>query len=293
MYLPMQQVDVFTDQPLAGNPLAVFWNLPPQFPGFLMQQLAREMNLSESIFITALPDPDSHYSVRIFTPETELPFAGHPSLGGFFSLCRHGLLTNQGVQHSEAGASQLAMDAQGLIWVTPPPGHTEEIKLPMAHIAEALGVDLSWISVDTPPGLAGTGLLQLIVPLATDQVSLLRPDPVKLQGLGARLGATGVYVLAQTGPATYHARFFGMGIGIGEDPATGSAAAAFGTYLLKTTGATAIQRYKIYQGAEIGRPSLLWVRLNAHGVGSLDVGGSVVPVLEGTVEIPDDRVFRD
>ena len=290
MYLPMKQIDVFTDEPFAGNPLAVFWNLPPEFPGSLMQQLAREMNLSETIFITTMPDHDAHYTVRIFTPETELPFAGHPSLGGFFSLRREGLLSNKGFQESLAGTTELAMDGQGLIWLTPPEGHIQDVNLPVSQLAEALGVETSWISTEMPPSLAGTGLLHLVVLLASDQVSHLQPDSDKLRELGDTLKANGVYVLAQAGAAIFHARFFGMGIGVMEDPATGSAAAAFGAYLLETTGATGIQRYQIYQGAEIGRPSLIWLRLNAQGPGSLEVGGSVVSVLEGTIDIPDDRL---
>ncbi len=288
MYLSLEQVDVFTDQPLAGNPLAVFWNLPPEFPVTIMQQLAREMNLSESIFVTALPDPEAHYSVRIFTPDTELPFAGHPSLGGFFSLRRQGLLSHKGIQHSQAGATALSIDDHGLIWLTPPPGEIRSPNQPLSDIAAALGLDSSWISEDMPPILAGTGLLHLIVLLATDQVQCVRPDLQKLRQLGQNLGVNGVYVLAQVGPSTYHARFFGIGIGVTEDPATGSAAAAFGTYLLKATGATASQRYKIHQGEEIGRPSLLWLRLNAHGLDSLEVGGHVVPVFEGKLEVPED-----
>lgn len=286
MYLSLEQVDVFTDQPLAGNPLAVFWNLPPEFPATIMQRLAREMNLSESIFVTALPDPETHYSVRIFTPDMELPFAGHPSLGGFFSLRRQGLLSHKGIQHSRAGPATLTIDDHGLIWVTPPPGEVKNPNRPLSDIAEALGLDLTWISEDMPPILAGTGLFYLIVLLATDQVKFVQPNPQKFQQLGKTLDANGVYILAQVGPSTYHARFFGMGIGVTEDPATGSAAAAFGTCLLKATGATAVQRYKIYQGEEIGRPSLLWIRLNAHGLGSLEVGGHVVPVFEGKLEMP-------
>lgn len=286
MYLSLEQVDVFTDQPLTGNPLAVFWNLPLEFPEALMQELAREMNLSETIFVTALPDPETHYSVRIFTPDLELPFAGHPSLGGFFSLRRQGLLSHSGIQHSRAGTTTLSIDDQGLIWLTPPPGAIKNINVPLSKIADALGINVSWLSEGMPPTLAGTGLMHLVVSLAGDQVKFVQPNPQKLQRLGKTLGANGVYVLAQIGPATYHARFFGMGIGVLEDPATGSAAAGFGTYLLKATGATAVQRYKIYQGEEIGRPSLLWLRLNAKGLGSLEVGGHVVPVFEGKLEIP-------
>ncbi len=290
MNLPFEQVNVFTDQLFQGNPLSVFWKLPPHFPDSLMQQLAREMNLSKTIFITVLPNEESHYTARIFTPEVELPFAGHPSMGGFFVLTQQGLVKQRAVQHGLTGSTALTMDDHGLIWLTPPPGQVDDSPIPIHEVAEALGAEVSWISGNMPPILAGTGLFHLIVPLVIDQVSVLRPDRTKMRALGDKLGVTGIYVLALSGPSAIHARFFSLGMVIEEDSATGSAASAFGTYLLKTTGTTAIQRYTIYQGVEIGRPSVLLVRLNAHGLGTLEVGGSVVRVLEGTVQIPDAKL---
>ncbi len=293
MQLSFQQVDVFTDEIFYGNPLAVFWTGAHHLSETLMQEVAREMNLSETIFVTEPPDAKKVYGVRIFTPDQELPFAGHPTIGGFYVLRSQGLVDNHGVQRSGAGETILAVDEQNVIWFNPPSGKVMEVSGSFERLAQVLRIDLSRISQNTPPAMAGTGLMQLMVPLKEDVVSEVNPDREQLSVLLKEWNANGVYVLAQTGPAEYHARFFGAGNGAVEDPATGSAAAAWGTYLLQTTGATSISRLKIRQGEEMLRPSTLWVRLNAQHPGSLEIGGNVVRVSSGILTIPKGVLSRE
>ncbi|MCL5972036.1 MAG: PhzF family phenazine biosynthesis protein [Firmicutes bacterium] len=287
MQLPFQQVDVFTQTPLQGNPLAVFWLGTHTLDTQLLQCIAREMNLSETIFVTDLPDPNHAYTVRIFTTEQELPFAGHPTIGAFYVLQRHGYLKADGFQLSPAGVTRLSMDSQHMIWFSPPRGMVKDIDGSWSRLAAALSLDISLLSYDRPPMIAGTGLMQLMVPLSQDRVAEIEPDFSQLALLLSDWHVNGVYIVAQSSSGEYHARFFGGGRTITEDPATGSAAAAWGTYLLQTTGATTAERFLINQGEEMGRPSQLWVRLNVVSPGSLEIGGHAVPVIAGTFSMPD------
>ena len=286
-------VDVFTGTPLEGNPLAVFTDadgLPPD----RMQRVAREMNLSETVFVLP-PAGDGHARIRIFTPATELPFAGHPTLGTAFVLCGQrgldaiGLETGAGVIRVEfAGRNGLISpqpsDLRSGPELPPVPGLPGRMRQPVptwepyeraAELLAALGVEGSRLPVEA----YRNGPRHVYVALDSEEaVGRLRPD---ITALGA-LPGIGVGCFAGSGPR-WKLRYFAPALGVAEDPATGSAAGPLGVHLARHEQIAFGQQIEVRQGEEIGRPSVLLVRVDAAGgeVTAVDVGGSAVIVARG------------
>jgi trans-2,3-dihydro-3-hydroxyanthranilate isomerase len=274
-------VDVFTDRPYAGNPLAVVLDAD-DLPTEALQAIARELNLSETTF--PVRSATATYRVRIFTPTVELPFAGHPSIGTAHTLARLGRIP-AGAVVQECGAGLLPVEVDGsgarLSGGAPVVGAEAD---PRPYLA-AVGLteaDLAGLPVRS----ASAGLPALFLPVRPDAVARARLDL-------AALTRTGLAALDVFGwdPATRiaHARVFPVGYGIAEDPATGSAALALGVYLasagLVGEGCTA---YTVRQGAELGRPSTLEGTVTVEGgrpVGT-SVRGSVAPVAAGQLVVP-------
>jgi trans-2,3-dihydro-3-hydroxyanthranilate isomerase len=275
------QVDVFADAAFMGNPLAVF----PDAEGFAtdqMQKIASEMNLSETTFVTAV-DRD-HYSVRIFTPAEELPFAGHPTIGTAWVLLHLGKLAgNEVFQESRAGTTPVtATDTE--LWFTRNGDSEGDLRSTDndAHgrLARALRIEESAIGLDADrlgrggtllPAFSNAGLRQLIVPLRDlDALGDCSPRPELL----AEFTSDGAYCVTTSGEGI-RARGFFPGLGVSEDPATGSAAAALGLYLADRVGPV---RVEVEQGVEMGRPSR--IKLDAEP-GTTKVGGTCVMVLNG------------
>lgn len=294
-----RQIDVFTDRPLAGNPLAVVLDAD-EMDGETMQAVAAETNLSETAFVLRPTEPTADYRLRIFTPTTELPFAGHPSVGTAFALLREGRFGSpQGALsvRQEVGIGVLPIKIEStvdgpLITMTQGRPEVSERVEDAAGVAAALGCAADQVSHSRPgPRVASTGLRQLMVPLASvEAVSLLRPEWSELALMERRLDVTGVSAFALDGPGRVRCRFFSPRSGIMEDPATGSAAGALGAYMavegmLDVEGGTA--GLTVYQGLEIRRPSRIDVRVRVGGrVPKLvEVGGRCVTVLRGTLSI--------
>ncbi len=256
-----QVLDVFTDTPLQGNPLAVFLD-GEELSGELMQRTARELNLSETVFL--LPGD----RVRIFTPQTELPFAGHPVLGtAFVVAARDGV--EQVVLKTGAGEVPVSVkDGYGEM-VQPTP--TVE---PFSHADEllaALGLTRSELPVEE----YCNGPRHVYIALADGQaVAGLRPD---LRALN-ELGECGFSCFAASGTSV-KTRMFGPALGVPEDPATGSAAGPLALHLARHGRIEWDQEIRIRQGEEIGRPSLL--RARAERDGRVLVGGAAVVVATG------------
>lgn len=289
-------VDVFTDRKFAGNPLAVF-PAPTELSGETMQKLARELNLSETVFVRP-GDGLKARRLRIFTPAREVPFAGHPIIGTAIVLANEGLLgeiegateilfeVEAGVVpvkikqlgellHAEFTAPQLPREVQG----TP----SREI------LARVIGLDEDRLARGVAGASHSCGLPFIFVPVA-DRAALAeaRIDPVAFERHVARGPAKEVYVLTmedwQLGREVY-ARMFAPAAGIIEDPATGSAAAACAGFLsaIQEPG-EGIARWTIAQGVEMGRPSLisLSARIEGGKIQSVEVGGSAVIVSRGS-----------
>jgi trans-2,3-dihydro-3-hydroxyanthranilate isomerase len=272
-------VDVFAREPLAGNALAVF-NVPDSVEPRLMQRIAREMNLSETTFVTAIR-PDG-YDVRIFTPTDELPFAGHPTLGTAWVLRHVGAVAGATVtQRSGAGETEVTFEGE-YVWLERsglPGEDTEDI----GTILETLGLSRDVVGfparalgtssrMQLRPAVADAGLPWLMLPLADPSVVAALRVPSFLHGVG-------VYCFAPFGPGRVKARFFAPESGVPEDPATGSAAAALGVYLGARAGRVSIE---IEQGAEIGRPSFISLE---GAPGRARIGGAVHVVAEATLAI--------
>lgn len=281
MRLHYRIVNVFTvgDDPFTGNPLCVFEDATG-LSDKDMQDLARQLNLSETTFITS-PQTEVTANVRIFTPNYEMPFAGHPTLGTAYVARELSSAENEILLRMPAG--DIPVGVAGDVW-------TLRANPPTTSPVEVSGQDLSAMIGLTPDCLAGeplwvdTGTVQLIVPLRSDQdVRAASADP----GLLVRFASTPageslVYLWAPTGPDTIEARlFFSQNSAVIEDPATGSACANLGGWFL-ANGQRGLRR-RIHQGSAVGRPSVLDLAVEADG--TILVSGTLREVGRGTFEI--------
>ncbi|WP_243469603.1 PhzF family phenazine biosynthesis protein [Klenkia marina] len=281
--LRFEVVDVFAPRPFAGNPLAVVLDAA-DLTTEQCQALAREFHLSETTFVTAVDD--GGYRVRIFTTETELPFAGHPSVGTAHTLVRLGMLTPGTVlQDCGAGVVPVEVTATGARLTGGPvqmrPGPDP------AALAAAVGLGPGDVT-GRPAPVVGCGLefAQLDVhPAALDRAV---PDRRALAALLPDVDG-GVSVLARGADGEHTVRVFAGGLAWEEDPATGSAALGTGVWLaaegLVGEGTTT---YRLHQGAALLRPSVLDGTVTVQGgrVVAATVAGDVHPVSRGTIAVP-------
>ena len=275
-------VDVFTDRAFAGNPLAVVLDSGRLSTG-QMQSVAREFNLSETTFVLPPTTDEATYRARIFTPTTELPFAGHPSVGTAWLLVhqgRHeaGLL----VQECGAGLVQIVVDDHGAMLTGAAPTQSDVVD--GAPYLKALGLRAEDLEA-TPPRLCGCGLEWGFLRVGDEALGRISLD---LTALTALPGA-GVCVFSyRDGRA--HARVFGGGVGVPEDPATGSAALGLGVFLVASglLPADGESSYEIAQGVEIGRPSRIVGQVTAAEgrAVTVHVAGGVAEVAAGRIRVP-------
>lgn len=267
--------DVFTDRALAGNQLAVFTDAR-EIPEDTLQDLAREMALSETVFVYPASG-DAHVRLRIFTPVAELPFAGHPVLGSAFVL--GGPLQAETVRlETGVGVIPVRLDREGARIVF---GRMEQVVptwTPYAEGAEllaALGVDRS----ERPLELYENGLSHVFVLLGSEAaVAALEPDLVRLASLGV------IHASCSAGrDRRWKTRMFAPGNGVPEDAATGSAAGPLAVHLLRHGLVGSGAELEISQGAELNRPSTLYATAwgTPERIERVEVGGSAVVVARG------------
>jgi len=283
--LEYEIVDVFTDRPFAGNQLAVVFGGDDISAG-QMSDIAREFHFSETVFVLPPTTGEATYRVRIFTPESELPFAGHPSVGAAVTQLRRGLIpAGRVVQECGAGLLPVEVSPDGTATLT---GGTATVSAeidpaPLLAAAGLTGDDFA----GPAPREAGCGLSFPYLSVRPDALARAEGDP----GVARRHGIRDVSVFAWD-PATRTARtrVFCPGMGVPEDPATGSAALGFGVYLVASglvdgDGETG---YTIVQGVEMGRPSTLSCRVTAAGgrVTRATVAGGVSAVATGRITLP-------
>jgi trans-2,3-dihydro-3-hydroxyanthranilate isomerase len=273
--------DVFTDTPLAGNPLAVFTDAR-RLDDDEMQRLARELNLSESVFV--LPaDAGGHARIRIFTPSIELRFAGHPTLGSAFVLAGP-LQTPEIRLETPMGIVPVALEREHDRLVF---GRMQQ-PLPSWEPfgeAEALLAALRVERSELPVEHYDNGARFVYVALGSEEeVRTLRPDVSALSDVP---GLLGVSCFAGSGPR-WKVRMFAPGAGVVEDPATGSAAGPLAVHLARHGRIGFGDEIEISQGAEIGRPSTLYARADgsAEELERVEVGGSAVMVARGEFRLP-------
>src|SRR5262245_37004438 len=297
-------VDVFTERPFGGNGLAVF----PYANGLSseqMQLIAREFNLSETAFVLPPESPEHTFRLRIFTPARELPFAGHPTVGSAFvlGLCGRVELKSEKTRivfGETVGSVPVEIRAQGgkpvfsqlttaklPEWGPSPP--------PSEIVAAMLSLDPTDVLDDArdEPQSVSCGMPFLLVPLKSlDAIRRARLNWEWSAQYLERSWAPQIYAFSydvETPGATVHARAFTHFVGIEEDPATGSAASALAGYLAKRErlkdGTT---RWRVEQGIEMGRPSLIDLEVDTRdgALQAVRVGGSSVVVSEGHLLVP-------
>lgn len=303
MRLPFHTLDVFTHETFGGNPLGVFPDAA-HLPTQLMQRIAAEMNLSETVFLGPPETPAGTARVRIFTPKVELPFAGHPTVGtAMFLAERHperppadgrlSLLLEENVGpvpvvvRFEGGHPVFAQFTAAML-----PEHRRAPQSP-AELAAMVGLAPSDVCPDgLPAEMVSCGLPYCVIPVRnTDAVrrASLNTSIWKLLLSGA--WAHHVYLVcldAEGNEADVRVRMFAPGSGVPEDPATGSAAAALGGYLAARDGReSGTLSWVAEQGIEMGRPSLLYVEADRAGraTTAIRVGGRAIEVSAGTMTV--------
>jgi trans-2,3-dihydro-3-hydroxyanthranilate isomerase len=278
-------VDVFTDRPFAGNPLAVVVG-GDGLGGPQLQAIASEFNLSETVFLLSPTRPGATYRARIFTPAAELPFAGHPSVGAAVTAVSRGLApAGQVVQECGAGLLPLTVYGDGratLTGGTPTAGPPLDPG-PLLAAAGLAGTDLA----GPAPRRAGCGLEFPFLAVPPEALAAAALDPTAARSHGV----TQVCLVAWDAAGhTARVRVFVPGLGVPEDPATGSAALGLGVWLVASglLPGDGEASYSVRQGTEIGRPSQLECTVVAAGGTAVaaTVTGGVVPVAAGMIAVP-------
>ena len=282
-------VDVFTQHALEGNPLAVF----PDATGIddlTMGRIARELNLSETVFVLPSTRGGCAWQLRIFTPTKEMIFAGHPTVGGSFVLLDENLIardTESFVLDEKVGPVPIRVEKgdQPLIWLTTPPIHEGDV-YDRALCAKSLGLELDEL-LDIPPQLLSAGNPNIFIPLK-DKRSV---DRAWLDGTGAkaicgnRAEPVCIFVFAPT-PEGAYSRMFAPEFGVVEDPATGSATGPLAAFMMKHNLAPGSDgsRFHSEQGTKMGRRSILHILIHGdNGREGIEVGGYVTPLVEAAM----------
>jgi trans-2,3-dihydro-3-hydroxyanthranilate isomerase len=270
--------DVFTDTPLTGNQLAVFTDAREISEETLLP-LAREMAFSETVFVLP-PEGDGHARIRIFTPNAELPFAGHPTLGSAFVLAQPLQLAEIRLE-TLAGTVPVRLEREGARisfgWMTQP--------LPRWRQYERADELLSVLGVESqlPVDWYDLGPSHVFVALESPgEVAALRPNFQELAAFDS-----GINCFAPV-DGHWKTRMFAPGDGVPEDPATGSAAGPLAVHLLRHGRIASGEEIEIEQGAELQRPSRLYARATgtADEIERVEVGGSAVVVARGEFRLP-------
>lgn len=281
-----KQVDVFTQFPFLGNPVAVILDGSGLSTGE-MQAVARWTNLSETTFI--LPSEHADYRLRIFTPLSELPFAGHPTIGSAHAAIEAGLVTPRAgrlTQECTAGMIALHTEPDGRIFARAPKPTVRRVDVDLARLSSAVGAP---IEPDPAPALVDVGPVWLIVQVPSiEALSGATPDLAAVSMMSAAAGAIGISAFTiNTGmdaAERVHLRTWAPAAGVPEDPACGSCNAALGAYL----GATGLlsrtgRSYVASQGRQVGRDARISVIVRSPD--EVEIGGHAVTVVDGTIHL--------
>lgn len=285
-------VDVFTQHPLEGNPLAVF----PHAAGLddlTMQRIARELNLSETTFVVPSTRANCAIGVRIFTSTRELVFAGHPTIGTSFVALAEGLIPPQSdafALDEKIGPVPIRIEPgeRSLIWLTTPPIHFGQ-HVDRSLCAQALGLEPHRL-LDIPPQLVSAGNPTVFI--ALQEKADVDRAWLDLAGMAALQASTQqesfcVFVFTPTTAGAY-ARMFAPAYGIVEDPATGSSTGPLAAFMMqhRLVSPAAGSRFISEQGTRMGRRSILHVHIHGEqGADAIDVGGYVTPIIEATMTL--------
>ena len=294
-------LDVFTEKPFGGNPLAVFPDAG-EIPPSRLQAIARELNLSETVYVYPPADPAHHAKLRIFTPAAELPMAGHPTVGTAHLLAHLNptwLIGTRSVLHLEELVGTIAVEINrtgsgpGRVTMDQPLPSFGGIVEDREGIAAMLGLRGADLLPNAPVQVVSCGVPYTLVPLRDRAaVQSARLFHQHWQGLLAASEAPAVFIFAldpQTATGSAHCRMFAPHLGVAEDPATGSACGPLGCYLVaqRLLGTGKSGRYVLEQGFAMHRPSIIHVSIlqNSQGISRVRVGGHSVIMGQGTLKV--------
>ncbi|WP_127089644.1 PhzF family phenazine biosynthesis protein [Aquabacter cavernae] len=291
-------LDVFTSRPFGGNPLAVVLDAVG-LDDAAMQQITREFNLSETVFVLPPKDPAHRARIRIFTTAHELPFAGHPTVGAAVLLALEDKATKGtylieeqiGVVKCEVSAADGGPRKGAATFTVPRRAELEPVEISRRDCADALHLDVSDIGFDAHrPVVASAGVPFLFVPVANlTSLARARPDESAfIRSLGSYGEALYLYTLDEEGDADFRTRMFSPGLGTEEDAATGAAAAAFPAVLMDAEARVeGHHRVRIDQGFEMGRPSRidLGFRVSGGALAETTIGGAALVIAEGVLHL--------
>lgn len=296
--LTYQRLGVFTATPFGGNQLAVFIN-PGELSTETMQAIGKEFNLPEITFVFPPEKPENSYRVRIFTPLVEMPMAGHPTIGTAFALLREGLAQPGTIRFEEnVGVIPVTIsrtDDYTLITMrqaNPTFGATVTDR---AAVATALSLDTVDLMDNLPIQVISTGVPFMFVPVKTlSAMKRIRARGDQWEALahahGKPFGVFPFSLETELPGSTVHSRMFAPELGITEDPATGAASGPLGAYLV-TYGLVKtrenVANIVSEQGIEMGRPSIIQIRIETEGdrIVAVDVGGTCVYMGSGMLNV--------
>jgi len=284
-----KQVDVFTRVPYLGNPVAVVLDAEG-LSAEEMQRIAGWTNLSETTFVLPAAAKQADYRLRIFTPRTELPFAGHPTLGSAHAVLEAGLAhPREGRLRQECGAGliEIAVEEAGeaRLWLASPPTTVSAMDGgQLAALERALGTS---VESDPPPQIVDVGPVWLVARLADAQrVAELNPDFAAVAELSTLLGLSGVVAFGSSddGVSAIHLRAFAPAHGIPEDPVCGSGNISVAAFAARTGWVERIgSRYRARQGMQLGRDGRIALRI-AEGGERIWLGGDAVTCVDGALQ---------
>jgi trans-2,3-dihydro-3-hydroxyanthranilate isomerase len=281
-------VDVFTETPLEGNPVAVFPASPDLDPQ-TMQAIARELNLAETVFVCPARRDGCAARLRIFTPAHEMAFAGHPTIGASWVLQAENIVAKDSERFlldEGIGAIPIRVErgTPPLIWLSTPPVRIGQRYAP-SLCAKLLGIDADDL-LDLPPQWVSAGNPIAVIAVkskdAVDRAWLDRAGQAELKGPDDI--PVCVYVFTPT-PSGAYGRMFAPMLGVPEDPATGSAMGPLATFMMKHDLVKRGARFLCEQGTKKGRRSFLHVQTGTAENAPIDVGGSVVPVTDAAMTL--------
>lgn len=276
---PFKQVDVFTAVALKGNPVAVVLDAQGLSTA-AMQAIANWTNLSETTFVTPATDPEADYAVRIFTPKSELPFAGHPTLGTAHAVIEAGLVTpadGKIIQRCGVGLVEVRIAGSGLSFRLPSPAF--ETAPEPQKLSAALGDG----AIKGAPQIVNVGPRWVIAQLVSAAtVEQLAPDLAALAAYDRAHATTGLTVYAEKADGGIVVRSFAPADGVPEDPVCGSGNGAVAAYRLQAGQLASGNSYTASQGRQVGRDGTVRVAIEGDAI---HVGGNCVTVVDGTFRI--------
>jgi PhzF family phenazine biosynthesis protein len=276
---PFKQVDVFTSVALKGNPVAVILDAQG-LSSEDMQAIANWTNLSETTFVTPATDPAADYAVRIFTPRSELPFAGHPTLGTAHAVIEAGLASPKDgklIQQCAVGLVEVSHSSDGLSFRLP--RYAYEDAPEVQRLVAALGEG----AITGEPQIVNVGPRWVIAELASVAVlEALAPDLVGLAQYDRQHQTTGLTVFANDEGGKVVARSFAPADGLMEDPVCGSGNAAVAAFRLRLGQIAAGSNYTVSQGRQVGRDGTVHVRIEGDAI---HVGGACMTVVDGSFRL--------